>query len=447
MFLEYQAGFPTETTVEKLYDEMDFQRAVLAHQYADKLVSYDGMNVGFQSVGAREGDLIIFERFLDPRGLVLTGNDTTIYGLSFLDLDEDGPMVIEVEAGNVYGQFFDLWQVPLGPITREGGTFVVAPDGFDGTLPEGARLLHSRTTLAALFIRGLVVNDDVEGAANSLKRIKVYPLSESAAPQPTKVVLASGKVMDTLSPQGMAFWGRLAKLVDKIPADDDGSLLLSFLKPLGIEQGKPFRPDVRQTKILEDAAQFAWLMEQAISMAPRFEDVIYYPGTHWEWVLVLDPSLRSSFWRDLEARTNYYFQATMAVPEMRNKAIGVGSQYVRAARDASGEWLDGSNLYRLRVPTDPPVKLFWSVTVHDYETRSQIQTDTNHAALSSYDELQMNTDGSVDLYFGPTAPERMESNWVKTIPSRGWWVWFRFYSPTEAFFDKSYQLPDFERIQ
>ena len=99
------------------------------------------------------------------------------------------------------------------------------------------------------------------------------------------------------------------------------------------------------------------------------------------------------------------------------------------------------------MPPNPPTELFWSITLYDFETRSQIQTDTNKAALSSYDELKTNEDGSVDLYFGPEAPQGMDSNWVKTIPGRGWWVWFRFYSPTEAFFDKSWQLTDFELIE
>ena len=37
--LDYQAGFPTKNTIERLYDEMDYQRAVLAHQISDNLVS------------------------------------------------------------------------------------------------------------------------------------------------------------------------------------------------------------------------------------------------------------------------------------------------------------------------------------------------------------------------------------------------------------------------
>ncbi|MBW1768672.1 MAG: DUF1254 domain-containing protein, partial [Deltaproteobacteria bacterium] len=186
---------------------------------------------------------------------------------------------------------------------------------------------------------------------------------------------------------------------------------------------------------------------QAISYAPRFDDITYYPNTQWEWVLELDPSLRGSFWRDLEARTNYYFQATMAQPAMKTKAIGRGSQYVRSARDNKGDWLDGSNLYKLNVPKDAPVELFWSITLYDFETRSQVQNVTNKAALSSYDDLKYNDDGSVDLHFGPKAPKGYESNWVQTLPGRGWWVWFRFYSPKEAFFDKSWQLKDFERVK
>jgi hypothetical protein len=79
-------------------------------------------------------------------------------------------------------------------------------------------------------------------------------------------------------------------------------------------------------------------------------------------------------------------------------------------------------------------------------TRSMIQTDTNIAAKSTCDKLATNADGSIDLFFGPTSPAGKESNRIKTLPGRGWWVWFRFYAPTEAFFDKTWQLPDFEKV-
>jgi hypothetical protein len=277
--------------------------------------------------------------------------------------------------------------------------------------------------------------------------MRIYPLSKASNPPKTDILPCTGKNFYSIAPQGFEYWQRIADVINRLGDDQDAAFLASLLKPLGIEKGKPFQPDARLKQTLTDAAAVAWAMNQTISMAPRFPDVVYYPGKHWEFVIMLDPALRQEYWRNLEERINYYFQGTMASPAMKDKNIGAGSQYLRSARDSKGEWLNGSHQYRLRVPANMPVKDFWSVTVYDYETRSMVQTDTNVAAKSSYDKLITNPDGSVDLYFGPTAPAGKESNWVKTVPGRGWWVWFRFYGPTEPFFDKSWKLPDFEKMQ
>jgi hypothetical protein len=73
-----------------------------------------------------------------------------------------------------------------------------------------------------------------------------------------------------------------------------------------------------------------------------------------------------------------------------------------------------------------------------------VQTDTSKAALSSYDKLKVNPDGSIDLYFGPQVPQDNETNWIKTSPGKGWFTYFRWYGPTQAFFDKSWTLSDIE---
>jgi hypothetical protein len=59
--------------------------------------------------------------------------------------------------------------------------------------------------------------------------------------------------------------------------------------------------------------------------------------------------------------------------------------------------------------------------------------------------LQTNADGSVDVFFGPTAPSGKESNWVQTVPGRYWFPYFRLLAPTEAAFDRSWPLPDIEK--
>ncbi len=57
------------------------------------------------------------------------------------------------------------------------------------------------------------------------------------------------------------------------------------------------------------------------------------------------------------------------------------------------------------------------------------------------------SDGSIDVYFGPTAPVGNEANWVQTVPGKGWFAYFRFYGPPEPFYDKSWVLPDFEEMK
>jgi len=115
-------------------------------------------------------------------------------------------------------------------------------------------------------------------------------------------------------------------------------------------------------------------------------------------------------------------------------------------KDKDGDWLHGSKNYKLHVPANVPAEQFWSITVYDNLTRSMTMNKANRAAVTSYDKFTLNADGSVDLYFGPKAPAGLESNWVDTSASEGWFVWFRFYGPKQPFFDNSWQLPDFEKV-
>jgi hypothetical protein len=59
----------------------------------------------------------------------------------------------------------------------------------------------------------------------------------------------------------------------------------------------------------------------------------------------------------------------------------------------------------------------------------------------------MNADGSVDLYFGPTAPKDFEANWVQTLPGKHWFSYFRLYAPTLPYFDKSWKLDDITAVE
>ena len=106
----------------------------------------------------------------------------------------------------------------------------------------------------------------------------------------------------------------------------------------------------------------------------------------------------------------------------------------------------GDRTYTLTVPLPVPGKLFWSLTVYDAETRSEILTDQNLAALRSMFELAGASGDSITLHFGPTAPNGDAARrWIQTKPATGWFVYFRIYGPEPPAFDGTWSLPDFER--
>jgi hypothetical protein len=150
-------------------------------------------------------------------------------------------------------------------------------------------------------------------------------------------------------------------------------------------------------------------------------------------------------YRDLTAREKWFYQAMVESPAMFARKEGGGSLYWLGLRDSTGAYLDGGFNYRLTVPLPVPAKLFWSITVYDNETPSEIQTKQAWAALRSLFELREKTGDSVDLYFGPSAPTGQEGQWIQTLPGKGWFVYFRIYGPEPAAFDGTWQLPDFEQ--
>jgi hypothetical protein len=133
---------------------------------------------------------------------------------------------------------------------------------------------------------------------------------------------------------------------------------------------------------------------------------------------------------------------------MMGKIVGAGQVYLEASKDSDGEWLDGGQQYVLRVPGNAPVKQFWSFTVYDNDDRCLIDTG-ELPDKSSRMGLELNDDGSVDLYFGPNPPKdaKYQKNWTKTVPKEGWFTYFRLYAPTQPYFDKTWQLPDIKKVQ
>jgi hypothetical protein len=129
------------------------------------------------------------------------------------------------------------------------------------------------------------------------------------------------------------------------------------------------------------------------------------------------------------------------------KHLGVGQFYSISIRDKDGNGFDGANTYRLNVPPNVPVEQYWSVTAYDRQTHALIKNMPRASRSSNAAEVQKNADGSIDIYFGPKAPEGKESNWVPTDPARKFELMARFYAPKKEFFDKVWKLPDVEKVK
>ncbi|HJZ19412.1 MAG TPA: DUF1254 domain-containing protein, partial [Bradyrhizobium sp.] len=99
---DFANGYPTDSTIDKLYDERDFQRACQAYLWALPAVSFKAWQRGVsQQLGAKNGQIVAILSLEARRG-ILTANATTPYYLAFADLSA-GPLVIEIPAQGVQG--------------------------------------------------------------------------------------------------------------------------------------------------------------------------------------------------------------------------------------------------------------------------------------------------------------------------------------------------------
>ena len=83
-----------------------------------------------------------------------------------------------------------------------------------------------------------------------------------------------------------------------------------------------------------------------------------------------------------------------------------GPHSMRAGFDADGDHLEGSKNYKLHIPKDVPVALFWSVTVYDPVTASGLDNGQPFPSINTMDKPAQNADDSTDIYFGRSRPAR-----------------------------------------
>ncbi len=478
--LTFYDGMPTDETLKKVYDNLDFMRGVEVFLNFIPATSIEGMCQGLIDLGCDNSNkVIVFEQLMDANSLFLTGNSSTVYASAVLDLKKDGPTVIEIPPGAGPGTVDDAFfrfvvdMGAPGPDRKKGGTYIILPPDYDGNLKPtpntfkdnssvkvmvGGKMRNvwiakSRTYRNWVILRGFLVDGKPDAAAKMWKDgLKIYPLADAGNPPKTEFINASGKVFNTIHANNFEFYKELWHVFQREPIDFISPELRGLAASIGIAKGEEFAPDARLKVILEDAVKVGNATARAISLSPRDSSAYLYKGKHWYTGFIgkdyrwLDGDGRRG--RNLDARTLFFYSATVNTPAMALEIPGVGSNYAFATKDKNGNILYGEKNYKLHILPNVPAKDFWSVVVYDPQTRSELQTDQQFPNKnSSRGDLVYNDDGSVDLYFGPTPPKGKESNWIQTVPGKAWFTLFRVYGPLQPWFDKSWQLNDFELIQ
>jgi hypothetical protein len=457
---KFERGYPVTGTVELAYNNTDPGRAIEAYKFFyPTMVTEALMQLAPPSDKPNQ---VGFKFITAPRHELLTPNSDTPYAVGVLDLKADGPIVIELPPGNFIGFVNDhntRWVLDMGnngPDKGQGGKHLVLPPDYKGNIPAGYYVGQSATWKAFAAIRTIPPEGNATKALQMVDGVKIYPLAKAGQPVTFHFVDVTDKSFPYFLLQWedkLDYWKQLKAVIDAETTPQDFRSMYGMLQSLGIEKGIPFNPDARMTRILEEAAIKANAEMRVNSYANREPQRIVWNDRNWEWAPLRQfndttKDFGVASFLDLQATDNWYFEASGASVSMGKRQVGSGSIYFVGLRDNTGAYLDGGKTYKLTVPGPVPGNLFWSATIYDVDTRSEIVTDQDKAAIRSlFEKPQPNPDGSFDLYFGPTAPLGKENQWVKTIPGKGWFTYFRIYGPEAPVFDGTWKLNNIVEVK
>ena len=461
--LKFLDGAPYPETAEKAYDYLDTMRGVDAFLKGMPGASLQALIHGNHDVGAVEcHQVMITDKLMDSASLFLTANTSTMYVIPTLNLKRDGATVVEAPMG-MLGAFNDAWFRymqdigPAGPDKGKGGKYLVLPPDYEGDIPEGYFAVKSKTYNVWVFMRASIAKGLDAAAKNVKENLRIYPLSKKDNPPIMEFISGSGVAFNTIHANNYLFYEHLNEWIQEEHIDMLDPETRGLFASIGIEKGKPFRPDERMKKILTDAVAIANAAARSIVWHPRTDGTMkgikVYPGTDSAWLMAwVDKNVffngNDGKTMNSDARVMFHYPYTAVTPAMAVTKAGAGSDYGLAYVDSKKMPFDGSKTYKLNIPANPPAKDFWALTMYDNQTRSMLQTSQAFPTVGSQTEgLKQNEDGSYDIYFAPKPPKGFENNWLETVPGKGWFVGLRLYGPLEPWIEKTWRPGEIELVE
>ncbi|MGF1695680.1 DUF1214 domain-containing protein [Vibrio lamellibrachiae] len=446
--VEIVNGVVSPESAEIIFQEMDYQRAVMLYHWAIPMVGTHGWERANRIGNITKYQFGSYTGYENLTG-ILTPNQVVDYLISFPVLDE--PLVWEVPAGFNAGMVMDYAQQTqqqvgsVGPNRGEAEKILLIGPGIE--VPkntQGYDVVHVPTRVAFLGTRNMI--QDPKEHAEFNENIKLYPYGQKEKAKQLIPVLAEdtedGRAHLQRHPRGIEFWQALNEIVQREEPQERDILFLDMLKHLGIEKGKPFEPTKAQQALLVAAEEQGFINASVNSYSSRLKGFKFWEESNWYLPLSVDPTNQH---HDLDGKASWYWEAISSAPAMVTTTPGVGSTYLGIYSDEAGHGFDGCDTYSLDVPDGIPAKQFWTMTLYNNATRSLLLNETHNAELGSLSNLMMNEDGSATLTFSPE--KNGAENWIQTNCGEDWFAWFRLYQPEQAYFDKDFFLPNVKKAQ
>jgi hypothetical protein len=375
---------------------------------------------------------------------LLTPNDTSLYFTTQHDMSDGIPVVVEIPPNqdglNVFGSIMNAWQTPIEDVGRfgidagEGGVYFITPPGYEGEIPENVIHRESSTFNVVTGFRitpKSFTDKDLAAAAKYGKMAKSYQLGSEATFKDV-----SGIYHNPLPNYDVSFFDQVDYVLQAEPLLAHDARFHEMAKQFGlgsgshnisVETGNMVMANVK-TELLE-------FFRTGIGH-PMFK------GANWQLPVDITKEAVTQFTYlhgneyDWQRRALTFHWAIWAP-----KYLGAGTFYTVNQFDADNQVYDGGETYVLSVPKDVPAATFWSTTVYSTDTFS-FYSDVHTVALNSLQsDLEVNKDGTVDVYFAPTLPEGVNhGNWIPTKEGTEWMTLFRWYSPTPELFNGEWTM-------
>jgi len=261
---------------------------------------------------------------------------------------------------------------------------------------------------------------------------------------------ASNVPVNMMYPTDFSYWEKLKAFVEYEPVEAISREVRGILASIGIVKGVPFEPDAAAKEALNRAVETAPKMIFASRMEGRADgrDRYYTDRQYLNAWAGADAAWFQPSYLDVHQRATYFQFAYSSAPAMVKDTIKEGSKYPFTPKDKDGDWLEGSNTYKLHLPAHIPAALFWAVTICNPEDGTMPATEQPFPSRNQYDRVPVNADGSIDLYFAPTKPDGVdEKSWIQTLKGRSFIVALRLYGAETEFYDQTWKPDDMVKLK